>query len=122
MSEPTTEINNSQILRQGRLGFWDWLLGPNMPLPELLLGLIPALLAAVAVPLYAVLNELGWNAAQLIVAAIFAFDIVGGAIANVTQTTKNWHHKPEHGFKKHFLFVALHLHPLIVAGLYSGGD
>ncbi|MBD1937722.1 hypothetical protein [Microcoleus sp. FACHB-68] len=122
MSGLKTDMNALPIPRQGLLGIWDLIVGPRMPVSEILLGLIPSLLAAVTVPLYAVINELGWNAVQLIIAAIIAFDLVGGAIINVTQTTKNWHHKPEHGFKYHFLFIAFHLHPAVIAWLYIGGD
>ncbi|MDY6782847.1 MAG: hypothetical protein SW833_09925 [Cyanobacteriota bacterium] len=115
-------MNKLDRPREGFPGIWDSIVGPNMPATEMWLFVIPTLIATVAVPLYAVLNELGWNLVQLTIAAILAFDLVGGAIVNSTQTTKRWHHKPEYRFKHHFLFVAIHLHPLIVAWLYPGGN
>lgn len=122
MDTVKTNINNLQKPRQGLAGIWDSIVGPDMPATEMWLFLIPTLLGTVAVPVYAILNQLGWNLIQLIIATILAFDLVGGAIVNETQTTKRWHHKPTHGFKYHFLFVAMHLQPLIVAWLYPGGN
>ncbi len=121
MNKANTEINDLQLPRQGILGVWDLIVGPGMSVSELWLCLTPTLLATTAVPLYAIKNNLGWNVWQLIIAAIFAFDLVGGAIVNVTPTAKRWHHKAENGFKYHFLFITLHLHPFIIAWLYLEG-
>lgn len=98
---------------------WETIVGPNMPKSEFVLCIIPTLMATVGVPIYAVLNQLDWSIWQLLVSSFFAFDLVGGAIVNATGTTHRWHHQPEHKFKYHFLFIACHLHPLIVAWLFN---
>jgi hypothetical protein len=122
MDNLKTNLQKSPNPRPGLLGIWDFIVGPEMPLSETLLCLIPTLIATVSVPAYAVFKHLDWNPIQLIIAAIISFDIVGGAIANLTPTTKRWHHKQENGFNYHFLFIAIHLHPLLVTFLYSIGD
>ena len=71
------------------------------------------------------LNWLWW---QYVVAALIALDVGGGVVANSLNSCKRFYHAPLHpdetGFiaaaKNHRFFVALHLHPVLVWGLYSG--
>jgi len=68
----------------------------------------------------------GWSMALL---AIFAFDIAGGAVANMLNSCKRFYHgdlQPGEGYsarlaKNPRLFAAIHIHP-IVAAYGFGGD
>ena len=87
-----------------------------------------AALAAVIVGADAVREEpiaQGW---LVLVLAVFAFDIAGGAVANMLNSCKRFYHAPlqahEGGFarwaKSPRLFTAIHVHPIIVAFLLGG--
>jgi hypothetical protein len=122
MNRSSSNSSRRPPWQQTMLKSWETVVGPNMPKSEFWLCMIPTIIAMIAVPLYAIFNQLNWNFWQLVISAFFAFDLIGGAIVNVTGTTHRWHHHPEHGFKYHFLFIMGHLHPLIVAWLYVKGD
>ncbi|MFX1534700.1 MAG: hypothetical protein ACFFDI_10800 [Promethearchaeota archaeon] len=109
--------------RTGLLGSWDRFIGPGATRSEVLLILIPALLAGIAVPLYAIYANLNWNLLQLIVATLAALDLVGGVVANASSSTKRWYHREGQGFKDHFLFTAIHIiYPFLVAWLFLSMD
>lgn len=67
----------------------------------------------------------GWGIALL---AFFAFDIVGGAVANMLNSCKRFYHsnlKPGEGMgarlaKNPTLFTAIHVHPVIAAYFFGG--
>lgn len=59
---------------------------------------------------------------QLAVAALLALDLVGGVVTNATAAAKRWYHRPGQGFRQHFGFVAVHLHPFLVAWLFLDGN
>jgi hypothetical protein len=109
--------------RSGLLSEWDKLVGPGQTRAEFWLILIPALLAGLAAPLYALLTGLGWTVAQLLVAGLIAFDLTGGVVTNATASAKRWYHRPGQGWLQHLEFVAIHaLHIFLVAWLFRGGD
>ncbi|MCA9968973.1 MAG: hypothetical protein KC425_02100 [Anaerolineales bacterium] len=109
--------------RRGLAGAWDRFIGPGARDAELWLQLLPTLAAPLLLLLYARQHSLGWSGWQQAVAALLAFDLVGGVITNATATAKRWYHRPGQGFAAHFGFVAVHfLHPLLVAWLFRGGD
>lgn len=109
--------------RTGMAGAWDKFVGPGATDAEQWLMLIPTVIAGIAAPVYAIYADLGWSTMQLLVAALLAFDLVGGVITNATATAKRWYHRPEATFRDHLQFVAVHfLHPLLVAWLFLGGD
>lgn len=112
--------SNLKKPRKGLLGSWDMVVGPGMSFQETWICLIPTLLATVLIPIYAIINHFGWNIWQLLIMAFLAFDLVGGAIVNVSETTKCWHHSPQHNWRYHYGFIAIHLHPFLVAWLYGG--
>jgi hypothetical protein len=118
----TNRSDSSNYPRTGLLGIWDTVVGPGMSTTETLICLIPTLLATIGVPWAAIINQLDWNIWQLVISGILVFDLVGGAIVNVSSTTRQWHHRPEHGWKYHGGFVVLHLHPFLVVLLYPGGS
>lgn len=69
--------------------------------------------------------QAGWQVALL---ALFAFDIAGGAVANMLNSCKRLYHsppRPEDGavlraLKNPRLFTALHVHPVLVAWAFGG--
>lgn len=71
---------------------------------------------------YALWQNLGWSPLQLVVATLLALDLVGGVVANAATPAKRWYHRPGQGFRQHFVFVALHIYPFLVAWLFRDGD
>lgn len=67
----------------------------------------------------------GWRIALL---AFFAFDIAGGAVANMLNSCKRFYHtdlQPGEGrgarlAKNPILFTAIHVHPIIAAYVFGG--
>ena len=109
--------------RTGIAGQWDKFIGPGATRSEQILSLVPSILAAVAISYYAYRNQLGWNLVLYIVAALLAFDIVGGVITNATSSAKRWYHREGQGFVQHFGFVAVHAFQIfLVAWLFRGFD
>lgn len=107
--------------RSGLPGLWDRLIGPGSTPAENSVILITAVLGAACVGL---LLALQGNAALLIgVGTLIAFDLFGGAVANATETTKRWYHRPGMTRAHHIGYVAPHLlHVLVVAWLFRDGD
>ncbi|NEP44590.1 MAG: hypothetical protein F6K35_37415, partial [Okeania sp. SIO2H7] len=83
----------------------DRFIGPGATRGELLLQLIPPVLMALALPLVAKLGDWGWNFWQMLIAAILAFDLLGGVITNATSSAKRWYHRTGQGFGQHLGFV-----------------
>ena len=67
----------------------------------------------------------GWQIALL---AFFAFDIAGGAVANMLNSCKRFYHTQMHPgegisarlVKNPMLFTAIHVHPMIIAYFLDG--
>lgn len=109
--------------RDGLGGLLDRLTGPGATNAELLLQLLPSLVAMVAAPLYALTLPVQWTAVQLGLIALLALDLVGGVLTNATATAKRWYHRPGQSWKQHLAFVSLHvIHLGLVAFLFRGGD
>ena len=53
------------------------------------------------------------------VVAVFALDLAGGVSVNASPTARRWWHRPGQGAKEHFSFVALHVHPFVLALLFA---
>ena len=108
--------------RKGLAGEWDKFIGPGATAAELWLQLVAVAVAVTAVPLYAAWQELGWTPLQYVLAAVLALDLAGGVATNATNTAKRWYHRPGRGFWQHFAFVAVHLHPFLVAWHFRDSD
>ncbi|APX12676.1 hypothetical protein BWR18_14015 [Tateyamaria omphalii] len=105
--------------RPGLLGSWDRFVGPGMSRGEtlVLLGATLAGGALVAVHLY----TLGLPWLLIALGALVAADVIGGAVCNMTETTKRWYHRPEQRRRDHLGFIALHVcHVVIVAWAFRG--
>lgn len=105
--------------RAGLLGAWDRFVGPGMRRDEtaLVLGtsVIGAALAAWGIA------ATGAGVWLMLLAALIAFDVIGGAVCNATETTKRWYHRPGATLRDHAGFVALHvLHIALVAWAFRG--
>lgn len=100
--------------RAGLLGAWDRLVGPGMTGAELGLVLAVSFMAAILAGFKVWNLDMGWLLA--LISAVIAFDVIGGAVCNMTETTKRWVHRDGTGAKEHLSFIALHvLHIIIVA-------
>lgn len=109
--------------RPGWKGFFDRIIGPGATTAELLLQIVPALVAAVASPIYALTLPIHWTPLQLGLIAFFGFDLAGGVLTNATSAAKAWYHREGQGWQQHLGFVSLHIiHILVVALLFRGGD
>ena len=72
-------------------------------------------------------NSMNWMWWQYAIAALLALDVLGGVVANSLNSCKRFYHSPvkpeETGFtglsKNHFVFSALHVHPLIIGLLFG---
>ncbi len=108
--------------RSGLKGAWDKFFGPTLTTSEFWLGIIPSIIAAIAAPAYAFYNGLDWSIWQLLIAALFAFDLTGGVIFNASSSAKCWYHRPGMGAKQSLGFISAHVHPLLIAWLWLDGD
>ena len=108
--------------RSGMKGVWDKFFGPTQTASEFLLGIIPSIIAVIALLAYAIYKDLGWSIWQLIIGAFFAFDVTGGVIFNASASAKLWYHRPGQGFKQLFIATIAHVHPFFIAWLWLGGE
>jgi hypothetical protein len=104
--------------RVGWLNEFDKFFGPGTTRTELWLALGAATLAAFALVLYSLTNNLNWTAIQYIIAIILTLDIVGGVVTNATSSAKRWYHRPEQGVRQHMTFVAIHALQLLLVVLF----
>ncbi|MEM9808797.1 MAG: hypothetical protein AAF959_26380, partial [Cyanobacteria bacterium P01_D01_bin.56] len=110
-------------LRTGWKGRLDRLIGPGATPAELVLQLVPAVVAAITAPLYALTLSIDWSPWQLSAIALLGFDLVGGVLTNATAAAKRWYHRPGQGWWQHMVFVVVHVfHIGLVALLFRGGD
>jgi hypothetical protein len=101
----------------------DRFIGPGATTAELWLQFLPAVIAAIAAPLYALTLPHAWTPLQLGLIALLGFDCLGGVLTNATTTAKRWYHRPGQGGRQHLAFVSVHiLHIGLVALLFRGGD
>lgn len=109
--------------RKGLLGALDRFIGPGATRAEVVLQLVPSVLAAIAAPTYALRLPIAWTPWQLGLIGLFGFDLVGGVLTNATNAAKRWYHRPGQGWQQHLSFVAIHLfHIGAVALFFRGGD
>jgi hypothetical protein len=109
--------------RSGWKGQLDRFIGPGATNAEVVLQLVPSVIAAIAAPLYALHLPMQWSPWQLGLIAILGFDLVGGVLANATAAAKRWYHRPGQGWRQHMTFVGVHLvHIGVVALLFRGTD
>ncbi|NES80973.1 MAG: hypothetical protein F6K10_05960 [Moorea sp. SIO2B7] len=109
--------------RTGLFGQWDKFVGPGATLTEQMISLVPAVFAALCITYYSYVSNLGWSLMQHIVAAIIAFDIVGGITTNATSSAKRWYHRSGQTAINHLGFVSIHiLQIFLVSWLFRNLD
>jgi len=109
--------------RSGWAGMVDRLFGPGATQAELWLQMLPAIIAAIAAPVYALTLSHSWTPLQMGLIALLGLDCVGGVLTNATATAKRWYHRPGQGWRQHLAFVGLHTVQIsLVALLFRGGD
>ena len=116
-------VESPPVPRSGWLGMVDRFIGPGATQAELWLQLLPAAIAAIAAPLYALHLPSSWTPLQLGLIAVLGLDCVGGVLTNATATAKRWYHRPGQGWQQHLTFVGIHtIHIGLVALLLRNGD
>ena len=106
--------------RASVIGLWDHIVGPGATRSENALILLWATFCTAGVLAYALFADLGWSVLQLVVIAFVAFDVGGGVPANASNSAKHWYHRPGQGFREHFAFPLVHVHPFVLAFLFPG--
>jgi hypothetical protein len=121
MKSTTVGLEEAKLRpRPGAVGLWERLIGPAATRAESALIALWAVLCAAAVVAYVLAAGLGWSALQLTVATLLALDIGGGVPANASNSAKRWFHRPGQGFREHFGFTLIHVHPFARALLFPG--
>lgn len=112
--------------RSGILGAWDRFVGPGATAREEAVQVIGtlALSAILGLLLYAQRDSLNWTVLQIIVIALFVFDIAGGIVTNATSAAKRWYHRPgNQGVRAHMPFIMVHgVHLFVIAALFREMD
>lgn len=105
----------------------DVVFGAGATLGEKTLAITAGLLGAAAIVAAALLTDADWNIVLYLVAAVIAFDVAGGVVANGLNSAKRDHHGPRSTstdagigrlVRMPVVFTALHLHPIVVGLLY----
>ena len=105
--------------RDGWLGAWDRFVGPGMSVGENALMISSTIIGGLLVAAH--LASLGFAWPLILLGALIAADVIGGAICNMTETTKRWYHRAEQRPRDHLGFVTLHLlHIVAVAWAFRG--
>ena len=103
--------------RTGLAGFWDRLIGPGATFSENTLIIVSSVVGGIGAA--APFALAGLPSVKIIVAALLGFNVIGGAVANATNTTKAWYHRPGVGFIQQLGFLLPHLiHIFLVAWLF----
>ena len=107
--------------RSGILGYWDQFVGPDMSRQELAFVIAASTAGAVVTSALALTGGFQWFV--VLAGAFIGLDLVGGAVCNMTQTTKAWYHREDQTFWNHFSFIAVHIaHVALFAACFRGAD
>ncbi|MEM9901610.1 MAG: hypothetical protein AAF865_09690 [Pseudomonadota bacterium] len=106
--------------RPGFLGSWDRFVGPGMTKGETLLLLGSMVVSGSLVAFH--LHVLGLTWPLVALGALIAADVIGGAVCNMTETTKRWYHRSEQRPRDHLGFIAVHVIRIIVVAWAFRGD
>lgn len=105
--------------RPGLLGSWDRFVGPGMSVGENVLMVGSTVVGGMLVAAH--LNAMGLSWPLVLLGALIGADVIGGAVCNMTETTKRWYHRPKQRSRDHLGFITLHLlHVVAVAWAFRG--
>ena len=105
--------------RPGLLGSWDRFVGPGMSVGENVLMIGSTVVGGAFVAVHLSILGLSWP--LVVLGALIGADVIGGAVCNMTETTKRWYHRPEQRPHDHLGFIALHLlHVIAVSWAFRG--
>lgn len=107
----------------------DYLLGTGATRSEKLLTYSVGVAACAAVLALGFSRQIGWTWWQILIALAVTADVAGGVVANSLNSAKRTYHAPlsanpgrqERLLKNHLLFVAVHVHPVVIGLLFGGG-
>lgn len=108
-------------------GKGDPIFGAGATAAEKALANTVGLLGAATILAAGIVADADWNIVQYVLAAVIAFDVVGGVVANGLNSAKRDHHGPpsataSSGFGRlvsfPVVFTALHIHPIVVGTFY----
>ncbi len=119
---------NAPPVRWRYRGKPDFLLGTGAAPAERRLAALAALGGAALYGFFFLRRAFPWAGWQYLLAAVLAYDVLGGVVANTLNSCKRFYHTPPRPeepryaafFKNHLAFTALHVHPLLAAALYGG--
>lgn len=95
--------------RKGFGGIIDAIIGPGATGAEKWVQFAPAFAFAAGVVSIAMHKGFDWTVLQYVLVVIFAVDMVGGAITNMTSAAKRWVFREGEGFKAHITFIGMHI-------------
>jgi len=96
-----------------RRGIGDLLLAPDASRPEQAVVYAAALTATALTLVAGAHAGLAWWA--LLLTAVIAFDVVGGAVAHALPSVTRRFHRPGRSARHRLAFVAAHVHPFVLA-------
>jgi len=105
---------------KGGGGPWDKFIGPGATRSEQAIAIVPAIVSAGVITYHAYAVNLGWSAAQYIVAAFLVFDIIGGVVTNATTSAKRWYHRQGQTALRHLWFIPVLFVKLLISYLTLG--
>ncbi|MFI6871120.1 hypothetical protein [Nocardia sp. NPDC050406] len=95
----------------------DRLIAPGASRGEQLVCYLTATIGSLVAVTLAVRADL--SALAIVVIAVVAFDLCGGAVVNATASAKRHFHREGRTARHHLLFVAIHLQPFLLALVVS---
>ncbi|MFC9898219.1 hypothetical protein ACFVMC_31405 [Nocardia sp. NPDC127579] len=96
----------------------DRLIAPDATRGEIVSGFGSATLGATTI--FGLGLHAGLDLWQVVVLALVAFDMFGGAVVNATASAKRWYHRPTRTAAHHLGFVAVHIQPFVLAWAVPG--
>lgn len=108
----------------------DLAVGTQATTIEKILGWTAGFIGIILIAFFYWRDKFDWTILQYIIAAIIAFDVIGGAVANALNSCKRFYHSPLQTFepsyikfaKNHLFFSIIHIHPLIISLLFPSAN
>ncbi|GKX30973.1 hypothetical protein SH1V18_34530 [Vallitalea longa] len=120
-------MDHNKKIRWEYEGKPDYINGTGAYTEEKVLGYIGGALLPALMIFQLAMGHMQWNIVQIIIGLYFALDLGGGLVSNALNSCKRYYDTPikpeEKGFagavKKLPVFIALHVHPLVIGLLFN---